>query len=241
MSFVVTIDGPAAAGKSTTARAVASALGFLYVDTGSLYRALAVKALELGIAPDDDAALDACVGSTELSLSGSPDRPLVWLDGADVTDRIRTPAVSEMSSRLAARPVVRRRLVEIQRKLRQQGPLVAEGRDLGTVVFPDAEVKIFLDAAPETRVMRRHQELVRHGIPAPIEQVADDLARRDQRDRQRADSPLVAAPDAVRLDTSSLTIEAQVEEVLKQVRAHPRFPARVGGHSEGAPSSGATP
>jgi len=158
-----------------------------------------------------------------------------------VTDRIRTPAVSEMSSRLAARPVVRRRLVEIQRKLRQQGPLVAEGRDLGTVVFPDAEVKIFLDAAPETRVMRRHQELVRHGIPAPIEQVADDLARRDQRDRQRADSPLVAAPDAVRLDTSSLTIEAQVEEVLKQVRAHPRFPARVGGHSEGAPSSGATP
>ena len=241
MSFVVTIDGPAAAGKSTTARAVASALGFLYVDTGSLYRALAVKALELGIAPDDDAALDACVGSTELSLSGSPDRPLVWLDGADVTDRIRTPAVSEMSSRLAARPVVRRRLVEIQRKLRQQGPLVAEGRDLGTVVFPDAEVKIFRDAAPETRVMRRHQELVRHGIPAPIEQVADDLARRDQRDRQRADSPLVAAPDAVRLDTSSLTIEAQVEEVLKQVRAHPRFPARVGGHSEGAPSSGATP
>lgn len=238
MSFVVTIDGPAAAGKSTTARAVASTLGFLYVDTGSLYRALAVKVLELGIAPDDDAALDACVGATELNLSGTADRPQVWLDGNDVSDRIRTPAVSETSSRLAARPVVRRRLVDIQRRLRQQGPLVAEGRDLGTVVFPDAEVKVFLDAAPETRVMRRHQELVRHGIPAPIEQVAEDLARRDRRDRQRTDSPLIAAPDAVRLDTSTLTIEAQVEEVLKLVRAHPRFPARVGGHSGSAPSPG---
>jgi cytidylate kinase len=228
MSFVITIDGPAAAGKSTTARAVAETLGFLYVDTGSLYRALALKVLELGIAPDDDTAIAACARATELSLSGSPDRPQVWLDGVDVTGRIRTPAVSEMSSRLAARPVVRRRLVEIQRALRERGPLVGEGRDLGTVVFPDAEVKIYLDAAPETRVMRRHQELVRHGIPAPIEQVAEDLARRDRRDQQRTDSPLAAAPDAVRLDTSGLTIEGQVGEVLKRVRSHPRFPGPPG-------------
>jgi CMP/dCMP kinase len=234
MSFVVTIDGPAAAGKSTTARAVANALGFLYVDTGSLYRALAAKVLDLGVPLDDDAALEACVASTDLSLSGSPERPEVWLDGVDVTDRIRTPAVSEASSRLAARPVVRRRLVVIQRKLRARGPLVAEGRDLGTVVFPDAEVKIYLDAAPETRVQRRHQELVRHGIPAPIEQVADDLARRDRRDRERTDSPLVAAADAVRLDTSPLSIEAQVEEVLKLVRSHPHFPARGAGPTLGA-------
>jgi cytidylate kinase len=234
MSFVVTLDGPAAAGKSTTARAVATALGFLYVDTGSLYRALAVKVLELGRAVDDDAALDACVGSTELSLSGAPDRPQVWLDGVDVSDRIRTPAVSETSSRLAARPVVRRRLVDIQRRLRERGPLVAEGRDLGTVVFPDADVKIYLDAAPETRVQRRHQELVRLGIPAPIEQVADDLARRDRRDQQRADSPLAAAADAVRLDTSALSIEAQVQKVLELVRSHPRFPARGAGPALGA-------
>jgi len=238
MSFVVTIDGPAAAGKSTTARAVAAELGFLYVDTGSLYRALALKALELGVAPDDDEALEACAGSTALSLSGSPQKPRVWLDGADVTDRIRTPSVSEASSRLAARPVVRRRLVEIQRQLRTQGPLVAEGRDLGTVVFPDADVKVFLDATPDTRVMRRHQELVRHGIPAPIDQVAEDLARRDRRDRSRADSPMAPAPDAIRLDTSALTVEAQVAEVLRMVRAHPRFPGRASG---AAPTGGNQP
>ena len=239
MSFVVTIDGPAAAGKSTTARAVASALGFLYVDTGSLYRALALKVLEQGIAPDDDAALEPCAAATELSLSGSPERPQVWLDGADVTDRIRTPAVSEASSRLAARPVVRRRLVEIQRRLWERGPLVAEGRDLGTVVFPDADVKVFLDAAPDTRVMRRHQELVRHGIPAPIEQVAEDLARRDRRDSLRADSPLSPAADAIRLDTSGLTVEAQVGEVLRLVRSHPRFPGPVRDPAAGAAPGGA--
>ncbi len=238
MSFVVTIDGPAAAGKSTTARAVAARLGFLYVDTGSLYRALAVKVIELRVPADDDAALDACVADTALSLTGAPDRPQVWLDGVDVSDRIRTPAVSETSSRLAARPVVRRRLIEIQRKLRERGPLVAEGRDLGTVVFPDAEVKIFLDADPRTRVMRRHHELVRHGIPAPLEQVAEDLARRDRRDQQRPDSPLVPAADAIRLDTSTLTVEAQVAEVLELVRGHPRFPGRVEDASGTAPGAG---
>ena len=238
MTFVVTIDGPAAAGKSTTARAVAAELGFLYVDTGSLYRALALKVLEHGIAPDDDEGLEACAESTDLSLSGAPDRPQVWLDGVDVTDRIRTPAVSEVSSRLAAWPLVRRKLVQIQRRLRERGPLVAEGRDLGTVVFPDAEVKIYMDAAPQTRAMRRHQELVRHGIPAPLEQVAEDLARRDRRDQQRVDSPLVAAPDAVRLDTSALTVESEVSEVLKIVRAHPRFPGRILRPASGAAGAG---
>jgi len=238
MSFVVTIDGPAAAGKSTTARAVASALGFLYVDTGALYRALALKVLGDGVSLDDEPALARCVESAELSLSGSPSHSQVWLDGVDVADQIRTPAVSEMSSRLAARPLVRRRLVECQRALALQGPVVAEGRDLGTVVFPDADVKIFLDAAPEIRARRRHQELIRRGIPARIEEVAADLERRDQRDRTRVDSPLVAAPDAVRLDTTKLGVQEEVEEVLKRVRAHPRFPRPATSPASGSGAPG---
>ena len=242
MSFVITIDGPAAAGKSTTARAVSAALGFLYLDTGALYRALAVKVLGLGLAPEDDQAIGRCAAETELSLSGSPDRPQVWLDGQDVSDRIRTPAVSEMSSRLAARPVVRRHLVEVQRQLGARGPLVAEGRDLGTVVFPDAEVKIYLDAAPEIRVQRRHQELVRRGIPAPIDEVGADLERRDQRDRSRVESPLAVAGDAIRLDTTGMTVDAQVEEVVRLARAHPGFPRSQTGEARGAaPASGGPP
>ena len=154
MSFVITIDGPAAAGKSTTARAVAARLGFLYVDTGALYRALALKVLEEGISPDEPEAVGRCAESTRLDLSGSPDQPHAWLDGVDVSDAIRTPQVSELASRLAAQPGVRRRLVEIQRSLGDRGPLVAEGRDLGTVVFPDAEVKIYLDADLDTRARR---------------------------------------------------------------------------------------
>jgi cytidylate kinase len=168
--------------------------------------------------------LERCVAAAELSLSGSPGHPQVWLDGVDVSDQIRTPAVSEVSSRLAARPGVRRRLVDCQRALRARGPLVAEGRDLGTVVFPDADVKLYLDATPEIRAQRRHQELVRRGIPARIEEVAEDLERRDRRDSSRPDSPLAAAPDAARLDTSRLGVQEEVEEVLRRVRAHPRFP-----------------
>jgi cytidylate kinase len=237
MSFVVTIDGPAAAGKSTTARAVARTLGYLYVDTGALYRAFALKVLEQGISAEEDGALELCGRKVQLSLSGSPDQPEVWLDGAEVGERIRTPEVSEMASRLAARPVVRRRLVEIQRALRARGPLVAEGRDLGTVVFPDAEVKVYLDADPKTRARRRHQELVARGIPAAIEEVSEDLARRDQRDRSRTDSPLVAAADASTLDTTSLSVEAQVAEVLRIVQSHPKYPGARRGKGGAAPAA----
>jgi len=225
MSFVVTIDGPAAAGKSTTARAVASRLGFLYVDTGALYRALAYKVLEHGIRIDQPEALAACLRDTRLDLSGSPDHAHVMLDGEDVSDRIRTPAVSEMSSRLAALPEVRRHLVKQQRALRERGPLVGEGRDLGTVVFPEAEVKIYLDADLDTRAERRRRELLARGIPMALEEVRLELERRDGRDRGRADSPLKSAPGAVVIDTSGMEIERQIEAVLEVTRRHPRCPA----------------
>ena len=225
MSFVVTIDGPAAAGKSTTARAVAAALGFLYVDTGALYRALALKMLESGLKPEDSAALDSFLASTVVDLTGSAEHLQVWLDGADVAERIRTPEVSEASSRLAALPAVRRRLVEVQRALARHGPLVGEGRDLGTVVFPDAEVKIFLDADLRTRARRRARELESRGIPMALDQVTEELERRDQRDRTRSDSPMQPAEGAARLDTSGLSIEEQVARVLDVVRRHPSCPA----------------
>ena len=233
MSFVVTIDGPAGAGKSTTARAVAARLGFLYVDTGALYRALALKVRRGGISPDDLAAVERCARETQVALSGSPDGAHVWLDGADVGDAIRTPEVSELASRLAAQSPVRRRLAEIQRLLAERGPLVAEGRDLGTVVYPEAAVKIYLDADLDARAHRRALELGQRGIAVSIEDVRTELARRDQRDRGRADSPLVVPEGARVVNTSSMNIADQIEEVLRAVRAHPKFPAGPGGAGAG--------
>lgn len=246
MSFVVTIDGPAGAGKSTTARAVAARLRFLYVDTGALYRAVALKALDQGVRPEDHEALERLLAGTRLDLAGEPDAAHVWLDGEDVSERIRTPEVSEMSSRLAARSEVRRRLVAVQRALRERGPLVGEGRDLGTVVFPDAEVKIFLDATLEERARRRHRELLARGIAATVEQVREELDRRDSRDRGRADSPLKAAEGGVLVDTTGMDVDAQVEAVLEVVRRHPGWraldpregPARLPGRApEGGPAA----
>lgn len=236
MSFVVTIDGPSAAGKSTTARAVAEQLGFVYLDTGAFYRALALKALRSGTRPEDGPGIAALAASTRIEFSGSPSTAHVFLDGEDVTALIRTPDVSEMSSRIAAVPEVRRQMVEWQRALRARGPLVGEGRDLGTVVFPDAEVKIFLDADLETRARRRHRELVERGLAARFEDVREDVARRDERDRTRADSPLAVAPGAVVVDTSGLDVPAQVARVLEVVRRHPGFP---GPAEAGAPPQGA--
>ncbi len=245
MSFVVTIDGPAGAGKSTTARAVAARLGFLYVDTGALYRALALKVQMGGILADDLPAVERCARETQVALSGSPDHPHVWLDGADVSDAIRTPEVSELASRLASLPPVRRRLVEIQRALAERGPLVAEGRDLGTVVFPEAEVKIYLDADLPTRARRRARELETLGVALTLEHVRAELARRDERDRNRVESPLLVPDGARVVNTSGMTVEEQVAEVLRAVHGHPACPGRAAGApprgGRGAADGGTTP
>jgi cytidylate kinase len=224
MRFVVTIDGPSAAGKSTTARVVASRMGFLYVDTGALYRALALKVTEAGIDPSESTAVERLASQSSFDLSGSPGEAHVWLDGRDVSGEIRTPEMGELSSRLAAQSSVRRVLQQVQRKLRERGPLVAEGRDLGTVVFPDAEVKIYLDADLDTRAARRYRELMARGIPVPLERVREELAVRDERDRGRADSPLRQAEGARVIDCSGMDIEQQVNAVLEVVRAHPACP-----------------
>ena len=224
MSFVVTIDGPAAAGKSTTARAIAQRLGWRYLDTGAFYRALALKMLRTG-GVDDDASATRLATSTHIAFSGDPDHAHIHLDGEDVTGAIRTPEVSEAASYVAAFPGVRQLLVLWQRSLREHEPLVGEGRDLGTVVFPDAEVKLFLDADLKTRAERRHAELRSRGVDRPMDAVREDLRVRDDRDRTRPDSPLRAAPGAVILDTSGMDIERQVEAALAVVRAHPACPS----------------
>jgi len=228
MSFVVTIDGPAAAGKSTTARAIAQRLGWRYLDTGAFYRALGLKALRRGVELTD-ADAGAFARATTIEFSGDPSRPHVVLDGEDVTDGIRTPEVSDAASKVAALPSVRRQLVEWQRALGAREPLVGEGRDLGTVVFPGAEVKLYLDADLDTRAERRLRELKRRGLAAKLEAVREEMRVRDERDRSRADSPLVAAPDATVLDTTGMDLERQVEAALAIVRAHPAFPARAAG------------
>jgi cytidylate kinase len=207
--LIIAIDGPGGSGKSTVARSVARRLGFTYIDSGAMYRAVALWALRLGMDLDDLHRLEQLAKEARIELPG--DR--VLLNGEDVTAEIRAPKVSDAASRVAAQPGVRRAMREEQRRIGSAGPSVMEGRDIGTVVFPDAKVKIFLDAQPDARAQRRASEL-----GASVEDVARDLDARDQRDRSRAEAPLTQAPDAEYLDTTRLT-PAQVEEaVLKLVR-----------------------
>lgn len=222
--LVVTIDGPAAAGKSTTAREVARQLGFLYLDTGAMYRAFAVKVGDAGISAEDEDAVARLVEETELDLVAAEDQIRVLLDGEDVTDRLRTPTISELSSRLAEFPEVRSRLVELQRQLASRKSIVAEGRDTGTVVFPDAAAKIYLDASIEERSARRWREMVESGVSITREAVREDLERRDRRDSEREIAPLRPATDSIVVDTTELSLAEQVQKVLEAVRErHPQF------------------
>jgi cytidylate kinase len=201
--MVVAIDGPAGAGKSTVARATAQALGFTYLDSGAMYRAVGLRLLEQGGAASDAAA------DLEIELGER-----VLADGRDVTDAIRTPEVAEAASRVATNQAVRAALVGKQRGLMGQGDWVAEGRDIGTVVWPQAEVKVFLTAGADERARRRAAEL-----GTDVETVLRDQALRDAQDSEREHSPLVAAPDAVELDTSGLDVDAVVERIVDMVGA----------------------
>jgi len=207
--LIIAIDGPGGSGKSTVARSVARRLGFTYIDSGAMYRAVALWALRLGMDLDDLHRLEQLAKEARIEL---PDDRVV-LNGEDVTAEIRAPKVSDAASRVAAQPGVRRAMREEQRRIGSAGPSVMEGRDIGTVVFPDAKVKIFLDAQPDARAQRRASEL-----GAAVEDVARDLDARDQRDRSRAEAPLTQAPDAEYLDTTHLTLTQVEEAVLKLVR-----------------------
>jgi cytidylate kinase len=208
-SVIVAIDGPAGAGKSTVARSVARRLGFLYIDTGAMYRAVALWAQRTGIALDDFHRLEQLARQARIEFDGS----LVRLNGEDVTTAIREASVGEAASKIAAYGGVRRAMSAEQRRIAVSHSSVMEGRDIGTVVFPEAQVKIFLDAHPEERARRRAAE-----TGAAPTQVAQELEARDRRDRTRAEAPLTQAPDAEYLDTSSLSAEQVEEAILKLVR-----------------------
>jgi len=211
-NFVVAIDGPAGAGKSTIARHLARHYGLLNLETGAMYRAFALKALRLEVPLDDPAALERLAGETDIQLESGESENCVLLDGEDVTGQIRNQTVTDAASRVSIFPAVRAGMVKRQQEMATKGGVVMEGRDIGTVVFPDAEVKIFLDAAPEVRGMRRYDQIGQKGKPsAPPEDVIRDLRARDERDRNRVDSPLRAASDAFLLDSTNLTLD----EVLK--------------------------
>ncbi|HLW54361.1 MAG TPA: (d)CMP kinase [Candidatus Angelobacter sp.] len=210
--IVIAIDGPAGSGKSTLAARLARRYGYTNIETGAMYRALALKAIERNLPFTDPAAMADLARSSTITLQATSEGNRVLLDGKDVTDRVRRQDVTEAASQVSIHPAVRQWMVERQREMGAGGGIVMEGRDIGTKVFPHAEVKIFLDAAPEVRGNRRF--LQNPGAPAPEAAVLAELRARDQRDRTRANSPLVAAPDAVTIDSTHLTLEQVVEKAV---------------------------
>ncbi len=215
---VVTIDGPAGSGKSTTARMVARKLGYTYLDTGAMYRAMTVKALKTGVDLDDPDALARQARETDMAIRPDPDGTRVILDGTDVTDEIRTPEVTQASSIVAAAEGVRKRMVELQRQVGAGGGIVAEGRDMGSVVFKDAEIKIYLDASLGCRALRRKKELEAAGTAVDLEEMEKDIESRDIYDSSREHSPLIIPEGSIIVDTTEMTIEEQVKRVIQEVR-----------------------
>lgn len=212
--LIIAIDGPAGSGKSTTAKLVAERLGFLYVDTGAMYRAVALKVLEQGISLRDERAISKLVDHIDIDLQQADGKLKVFLDGTDVSDAIRSPQVTRSVAPVCAMLHVREALVRRQRDMGRNGGIVMEGRDIGTVVFPQAELKIYLTASIEERAKRRSRELKLKGIDIPLDHLKQEIAIRDRTDQQRDLAPLRQAPDAIVIDTTDLTIEEQVERII---------------------------
>ena len=218
--LIIAIDGPAGAGKSTAARALARRLGYLYIDAGAMYRAVAWKVLQAGVSLDNAELIGELAAASRIELAGSVDDRHVLIDGRDITTEIRTPQMSQAASIVSAIPAVRRALVARQQEMGRAGGVVMEGRDIGTHVFPQAEVKFFLNASAEARSHRRFTEDAARGVATKsLAAALAEIEERDIRDRTREDSPLVQAEDAIYLDSSALTAKQVVERMIETVEA----------------------
>ncbi len=218
--LIIAIDGPAGAGKSTVARTVARKLGYLFINTGAMYRAVAWKSLKEGISMEDRDRIGRLAEESGIELRGTVDSMRVMIDGEDITEKIVTPEVSRAASMVSSIPAVRRALVARQQTIAAEGCVVMEGRDIGTRVFPNAEVKIYLDATSNARAERRYLEDQSRGIALDsFDQMKSEIEDRDERDKTRADSPLVQASDAVYIDSSGMTIDEVVDQIMRIVES----------------------
>ncbi|MEK7220900.1 MAG: (d)CMP kinase [candidate division NC10 bacterium] len=216
--LVIAIDGPVGAGKSTAARRLAQALGYVYVDSGAMYRAMGWKARQAGLGLHDRERLVALAAATDIRVMAAPEGPRVLMDGKDVTAALRTPEMDEASSVVSTFPEIRRRLVALQQAMAKEGGIVMDGRDIGTVVFPDADLKFYLDADLTVRAARRLQDLRQTGTPIDLDAVRVEVARRDERDRGRETSPLTVAADAIRIDSTALDADGVLRVMLEAVQ-----------------------
>ncbi len=224
--LIIAIDGPAASGKSTTAKCVAAKLGYLHIDTGAMYRAITLKILRSGAEEFYSKRIASLVDSTRIELRPADGSLTVILDGMDVTEEIRSPEVTAAVSSVSTIRDVRRAMVSEQRRIGREGGVVLEGRDIGTVVFPDADLKIYMIASIEARALRRQRELEAKGISTDLDALKAEIRRRDEKDSSRDESPLRKADDAIELDTSDLTIEEQVEFIVSKALSVAKGPSR---------------
>jgi len=216
-NFIITIDGPVGSGKSTVGKALAKRLNMVYLDTGAMYRVVGLEAKNRGVAADDIEGLRRLCADINITFQPAPEGQKVFSSGKEVTDQIRRPEISMLASAVSARKPVREALVALQRQAGKDGRIVVDGRDAGTVIFPEARYKFFLDASVAERAKRRHQELVEKNMEVSYTEIFQDIEKRDRDDRTRSLSPLKPAKDAVTIDTTSMTIEAVLDEISSRI------------------------